>query len=78
VGGRIRGGGRQLAVRGGRTRRRGARDVVDSAEERLEQAVCGGTRRVGRSGGEGPEVLLGLELEGLWRCSGAGWSSRRR
>jgi hypothetical protein len=52
-------------VRGGRTQRRGARGVLDSAEERLEQAVRGGTSQAERSSGEGPEGLLGLELEGL-------------
>jgi hypothetical protein len=50
---------------GGNTRRRSARGVVDSVEERLERAVHGGARRAGRSGGEGPEGLLGLELDGL-------------
>jgi hypothetical protein len=59
-----RGGGRQLAVWGGRTRRRGARGVVDSAKERLERGVRGGARRAGRSNGEGMEGLSGLELEG--------------
>jgi hypothetical protein len=49
---------------GGNTRRRGARGVVDSAEERLERAVRSGTRWAGRSGDEGLEGLLGLELEG--------------
>jgi hypothetical protein len=59
------GGGGHLAVRGGRTRRRCALGVVDSAEERLERAVHGSERRAGRSDSEGPEGLLGLELEGL-------------
>jgi hypothetical protein len=36
-----RGGGRQLVVRGGRTRHRGARGVVESVEERLERAIRG-------------------------------------
>jgi hypothetical protein len=48
------GGGRQLVVRGGRTRRRGARGVVKLVEERLERAVGDGARRAGRSSGEGP------------------------
>jgi hypothetical protein len=61
------GGGRQLVVWGGRTRRRGARGVVELAEERLERAVHSGMHQAGRSGGEGPEGLSGLELklEGL-------------
>jgi hypothetical protein len=50
---------------GGNTRWRSARGVVDSVEERLERAVRGGACRAGRSGGEGPEGLLGLELDGL-------------
>jgi hypothetical protein len=58
-------GGRQLAVRGDRTRRYGHRSVVDSAEERLEWAIHGGMHRAGRSYSEGPEGLSGLELEGL-------------
>jgi hypothetical protein len=49
---------------GGNTQRRGARGVVDSAEERLERAVHGGARRAGSSSGEGLEGLSGLELEG--------------
>jgi hypothetical protein len=69
------GGGRQLVVRGGQTRQRGAQGVVDSAEERLEWAVRGGAHRAGRSGGEGPEGLSGLERSA---CIGMGWSSRRR
>jgi hypothetical protein len=64
VGAAFGGGGRQLAVRGGRTRRRDARGVVDLAEERLERGVRGGVRRAGRNGGEGLEGLSGLELEG--------------
>jgi hypothetical protein len=72
VEGGIRGGGRHLAVRGGRTRWRGARGVVESVKERLERAVCGGTPRVGRSSGEGSEGLSGLELEGSQRCTGGG------
>jgi hypothetical protein len=52
-------------VRGGRTRRRCALGVVDSAEERLERAVRSSECRAGRSDSEGPEGLLGLELEGL-------------
>jgi hypothetical protein len=35
------GRGRQHVVRGGRTRRRGARGVVESVEERLERAIRG-------------------------------------
>jgi hypothetical protein len=50
---------------GGHTWRPGARGVVDSAEERLERAVCGSAHRAGGSNGEGPEGLSGLELEGL-------------
>jgi hypothetical protein len=52
-------------VRGGQTRWRGARVVVDSAEERLERATCCGAGQAGRSGSEGPEGLPELELEGL-------------
>jgi hypothetical protein len=59
------GGGRQLAVRGGRTRRHCAQSVVDSAKERLERAVSGGARQAGNSGCEGPEGLSGLEVERL-------------
>jgi hypothetical protein len=73
-----RGGGRQLAMRGGRTWWRGAWGVVESVEERLERAVRGGMHRAGRSYAEGPEGLSGLELEGSQRCTSAGWSSRRR
>jgi hypothetical protein len=65
VGAASGGGDRQLVVRGGRTRRHGAQGVVDSAEDRLEWAVRGGVHRSRRSGGEGPEGLSGLELEGL-------------
>jgi hypothetical protein len=65
VGAASGGGDRQLVVRGGRTRRRCARGVVDSAEDRLEWAVRGGVHQSRRSGGEGPEGLSGLELEGL-------------
>jgi hypothetical protein len=49
---------------GGNTQWCGARGVVDSVEERLERVVRGGTCRAGRSGGERPEGLSGLELEG--------------
>jgi hypothetical protein len=65
VGAAFGGGGRQRAVRGGRTRECGARSVVDSAQERLERAIHSSAHRVGRSGGEGLEGLSGLELEGL-------------
>jgi hypothetical protein len=41
VGAAFRGGGRQLAVREGHTRRRGARVVVEAIGEGLERAVCG-------------------------------------
>jgi hypothetical protein len=34
--------------------------------------------RVGRSSGEGLEGLSGPELKGSQRCTGAGWSWRRR
>jgi hypothetical protein len=59
------GGGRWLTVRGGRTRRHGARGVVESTEQRLERVVRGGAHRAGRSNDEGPEGMSGLELEGL-------------
>jgi hypothetical protein len=49
---------------GGITRWRGARGVVDSAEERLEWAVRSGACHTGRSGGEGSEGLSGLEWFG--------------
>jgi hypothetical protein len=78
VEGGIRGAGWQLTVRGGRTRWRGAQGVVKSIEERLERVVHGCRRRAGRSGGDGPEGLLGLELDGSQRCTGVGWRSRRR
>jgi hypothetical protein len=57
VGVASRGGGRQLTVRGGCTRRRGARGVVESIGERLERAVRGGSIAVGmwRSGGRKAE-----------------------
>jgi hypothetical protein len=48
------------SIWGGNTRRRGARGVVDSAEERLWQTVRDGA---GRSGSEGPKGLSGLKLE---------------
>jgi hypothetical protein len=41
------GGGQQLAVREGCTRRRGARGVVESVGERTEQAVYGGSAVAG-------------------------------
>jgi hypothetical protein len=47
-----RGGGRQLTVRGGRTQRRGARGVVESVEEMLEQVVHDGS------------VVMGIEQGG--------------
>jgi hypothetical protein len=40
VGAASRGGGRQLAVREGRTRWRGARGVVKAVREGLERAVA--------------------------------------
>jgi hypothetical protein len=40
-------------------------EEVVLTEERLERALRGSTHRAGRSGGEGPEGLWGLELEGL-------------
>jgi hypothetical protein len=42
-----------------------------------DEAIHGGVRRAGWSGGEGSEGLSGSELEGLQRCTGAGWDSRR-
>jgi hypothetical protein len=42
VGGGVRGGGRQLAVHGGRTRQRGARGVVEAVREGPKPAVHGG------------------------------------
>jgi hypothetical protein len=69
---------------GGNTRWRGARGVVDSAEERPERAVCGGAHRAGRSSGERPEGLSGLELEEVavgQRVVGGGgarWTGVRR
>jgi hypothetical protein len=41
-GGGVRGGGRQLAVHGGRTRQRGARGVVEAVREGPKPAVHGG------------------------------------
>jgi hypothetical protein len=72
------GGGRQIMLREGRTRERGAQGMVKSVKERLEQAVRGSACRAGRCGGDGPEGLSGPELEGSQRCTGEGWSSRRR
>jgi hypothetical protein len=46
-GGNIWDGGRQLAVRGGCIRRRGARGVVESVGESLEQAIHGGSSVAG-------------------------------
>jgi hypothetical protein len=64
VGAASGGCGRQLTMWGGHTQRRGARGVVESAEERLERAIHGNAHQVGRSGREGPEGFSGLELEG--------------
>jgi hypothetical protein len=47
VGAASGGGGRQLAVRGGCTRWRGAQGVVESVGERPEWAVCGGSAVAG-------------------------------
>jgi hypothetical protein len=43
------GGGRQLAVREGRTRRRGARSVVEAVGEGPEQATHGGLVTVSKA-----------------------------
>jgi hypothetical protein len=72
------------ATSGDGGRKCGAPGVVDSAEERLECAVRDSTRRAGRSSGEGPEGLSGLELKETTvgqRVAGAGgarWTRVRR
>jgi hypothetical protein len=43
-----------------------------------DEAIHGGVPRAGRSGGEGPDGLSGLEFEGSQRCTDARWSSRGR
>jgi hypothetical protein len=78
------GGGQQLAVREGCTRRRGARGVVESVGERTEQAVYGGSAVAGMAaqwgvkGGGGRKgarrwgwaPFIAARGGGRWRCGG--------
>jgi hypothetical protein len=77
VGAASGGGGRQLRVWGGCTRRRGARGVVESVGEMLERAVDGGT--VGGRKVEEEERVLhgggGRPLQPLEAVDGRGGES---
>jgi hypothetical protein len=64
------GGGRQLAVRGGRTQWCGARGAVKSIEERLEWAVHGGSVAVGVERG-------GAAVRGRRGCRARSWKGHR-
>jgi hypothetical protein len=70
VGAASGGGGRQLAVRGGRTQWRGAWGVVKSVEERLERVVHDGSVAVGIEQGRAAR-------RGQRSCRGWSWKGCR-